>query len=393
MRHFVVNPALKQVRNPHTPIAGVLYPDQVIPPALARAPRGLEEWRLAMAMVREFNLHPKINDFTELLVEHLIKAADFSDGSDIRPGWQNLMDATGKSRRTIAYHLKYLQEVGLLMLVARGTRLPRSEGGGCLAAVYAARIPAKLREKADALTPEQRMTRASRKAPGRIGARHVRAPGWKRPDKSDASRRRNAQGPKSRPSTGPVDNQVPNKIVCTPPGVFFRNTRNATDGASPSSRVNPAAIVVEVNQLAGHVLNNFPQFGQINPKLVETLTRPLCRAGWTTDDVDVWLGRTRVPAWYVEAEDWPTGPGQPAAASASAAAEPCWPARSPPALDGSSRLDPLAEVRARAAAASRAAAFQVRTDDDLALDREIAEMFEAAAVESNSLQHLAGAQA
>jgi DNA-binding transcriptional ArsR family regulator len=346
-----------------------------------------------MAMVREFNLHPKINDFTELLVEHLIKAADFSDGSDIRPGWQNLMDATGKSRRTIAYHLKYLQEVGLLMLVARGTRLPRSEGGGCLAAVYAARIPAKLRERADALTPEQRMTRAGRKAPGRIGARHVRAPGWKRPDKSDASRRRNAQGPKSRPSTGPVDNQVPNKIVCTPPGVFFRNTRNATDGASPSSRVNPAAIVVEVNQLAGHVLNNFPQFGQINPKLVETLTRPLCRAGWTTDDVDVWLGRTRVPAWYVEAEDWPTGPDSPLLPL------PLQPQNPAGLLVHRLRsMDPrawtpLAEVRARAAAASRAAAFQVRTDDDLALDREIAEMFEAAAVGSNSLRHLAGAQA
>lgn len=391
MRHFVVNPALTQVRNPHAPFPGVLYPDQVVRPVLSRAPRGLQEWRVVFAMVREFNLHPKINDFTERVVEELIKIADFHDGSDIRPGWTRLMKALGVSRRTIAYHLRYLREAGLLMLVFRGTRLPRSEGGGCLASVYAARIPAALRERADALTPEQRMTRAGRKAPGRIGARHVCAPGWKPSQKPAPARRRDTQGPKTRPSTGAVDNQPSAKIVCTPPGVYFRNSCNSCDGVFPNQRANPAAIVVEVNQLAGHVLSSYPQFGQINPKLVETLTRPLCQAGWTTDDIDVWLGRDRVPAWYAEAEDWPTGPQNPLLPLPE---QP----RNPAGLlvHRLYSLDPrawtpLAEVQGRVAEASRAAAYQARTDDDLALDREIAELL-AAAAENGGLRPLAGAQ-
>lgn len=390
MRHFVVNPALKQVRNPHAPFTGVLYPDQVIDPVLSRAPRGLQEWRLVFAMVREFDLHPKINDFTERVVEELIKVADFHDGSNIRPGWKRLMKALGVSRRTIAYHLRYLREAGLLMLVFRGTRLPRSEGGDCLASVYAARIPAALRKRADALTPEQRMTRAGREAPRRIGARHVRAPGWK-PSQKSAPRRRETQDANIRPSTEAVDNQPSTKIVCTPPGVYFRNSRNSRNGVFPSQRVNPAVMVVEVNPLAGHVLSTYPQFGQINPKLVETLTRPLYQAGWTTDDVDVWLGRNRVPAWYAEAEDWPTGPLNPLLPLPE---QP----RNPAGLlvHRLCSLDPrawtpLAEVRQRVAEASRAAAYQARTDDDLALDREIAELL-AAAAENDDLRPLAGAQ-
>lgn len=258
---------------------------------------GIRCWESAVLLLVASKAHPKVTvKTTGRLVRALASYADWTTGADIRPGWKRLIADVGCSRRSIAYHLGFLREMGVLVRVYHGTHLP---GGSAMASVYAARIPNTTLARAakeQAVTARRKAER-TRSAPT-IGARYVTCPA----SEVRSSRARAAAKPtvartvkKRGISADPFKN-------CTPPRAVLDSKNLLTHLGSPASTAKTdksSATKGGARDLAQWLVSEVAQFRGLPVGLVANLLTPLAAAGWTRDDLAYWLGLRPLPAWYI----------------------------------------------------------------------------------------------
>jgi hypothetical protein len=258
---------------------------------------GIRCWEQTMLLLVSIKAHPKVTmKTTGKLIKALASYADWTSGGDIRPGWKRLMRDVGCSRRSIAYHLGFLREMGALVRVYHGTHLL---GGTTMASVYAARIPdtALHRAARDQARAALHKAARARHIPA-VGARHVTCPA-----KAIRSTRGRAAAKRTvaRPAVKRNVTHVPHEN-CTPPGVDLETNnlleQPGTPGATESKNAPKTA---GARDLAEWLVGSVAQFKTAPTGLVENLLKPLAAAGWTRDDLACWLGLRPVPAWYVAA--------------------------------------------------------------------------------------------
>lgn len=308
----------------------------------SRAPHGITEWARVAHRAVAAKTHPRFTNTTDRIITVLARYGDWRDGTNIRPSRARIAAEARCSERAVTYHLGYLVAAGLLHRVALGTRLP---GGICLASEYAAVIPASLRPDAD-----RQRARELAVSPRRIAARHITAPGH-----IVRAERARAAG------AGPA-------VVsgrCAPPRGTSRTTTHSLHGFRPAQEIDHG--VRQATNLACHLRQTYRQFAECPAPQLATILAPAGRAGWTTDDLDVWLGRAPLPGWYRKHTDWPRW-------ADPMTLPPAEGVRRPQGLlayrmrDAVAAWTPIAQVRAEVSAAARDRAETIRTDVDRALD-------------------------
>jgi hypothetical protein len=255
---------------------------------------GIRCWEQTMLRLVSIKAHPKVTmKTTGKLIKALASYADWTSGGDIRPGWKRLMRDVGCSRRSIAYHLGFLREMGALVRVYHGTHLL---GGTTMASVYAARIPNTALHRAARDQARAAMHKAARERHiSAIGARHITCPATAiRGSRSRAAAKRTL----ARPGAKPNVTHVPNEN-CTPPGVDLETNNLRDQSGSPGATENRAATGGAARYLAEWLVRDVPQFRTAPVGLVTNLLKPLAAAGWTCDDLAYWLGLRPLPAWYI----------------------------------------------------------------------------------------------
>lgn len=257
---------------------------------------GIRCWEQTVLRLVEAKAHPKVTlKTTAPLVRALASYGDWTTGADIRPGWKRLAAEVGCSRRSVAYHLKWLQEMGVLELVEPGTRL---SGGIRMAAVYKARIPnlaPARRAQEDAVQAHRVAERA--RTPRRIGARHVtcsaaaaRSKQRRATNRPAVARRVTRSGPALHDRHG----------FCTPPGVDLSSENLRNHLGFPVATDKNAATKQAARDLARWLKDTVVQFRDVPVGLAGALLYPLVVAGWTRDDLAYWLGLKPLPAWYIK---------------------------------------------------------------------------------------------
>lgn len=257
---------------------------------------GIRCWEETVLRLVATKAHPKVTvKTTAPLARALASYADWTTGADIRPTWKRLAADIGCSRRSIAYHLKWLQEMGVLELLESGTRLP---GGMTLASVYKAQIPntalaRRAKERAAEARREAGRTRTTRT----IGARHVTCSAAA----ARSTRTRAAARSMNRCAVRAPARPHDRRGFCTPPGVDLTSEALLTYWVSPDLAENQSAATASAaSDLAQWLVSTVVQFRSVPVRLAEALLRPLSVAGWTRDDLAYWLGLKTLPAWYIE---------------------------------------------------------------------------------------------
>jgi len=319
--------------------------------------RGIRHWEQAALLLVESKTHPRFTArITAPLVRALARFADHTTGADIRPTWARLMAEVGCSRRSLAYHLRHLQEAGLLVRVYHGTHLP---GGTTMASVYAARLPgtALVRTAADEAQQLVGCANRERVVPS-VSGRSVTCPAATA--RAARSRRTVARVvTRGQVSAGKTK-------ICTPPRGKGSSTSKVTIGFT-CARTDKAAATRTARDLAVWLTTEVNGLSHVPVGWLANVLRPHAAAGWTRDDLATWLGLRPVPRWYTDTTG--TYRGWLPWRLPARITRPCGLlAHRLRGLSGWRAWEPLADVRARAAAASRAAVDAIAAPYDAPAD-------------------------
>lgn len=255
---------------------------------------GVELWRLTAHLLIAAKIHPKVTvKSTCLIVDVLARYADWTTGEEIRPTWARIIEETGLSRSTVSSHLRYLQDVGLLILAESGSRYP---GGISRAAEYSAQLPDTAAVRAARAQAYAELQQAQAARPIRtVGRRHVTGPA---PQRRPVDRRRQAatrpttlrQNPRQSSHSSNLD---PTPGLVTSPRTDFSGVPHATSG-KPAARTRGL-------RWAERLRDEVPQFRGLCAALAAPFLARQVKAGWSYEDLRAWLRVDRVPPWYVEA--------------------------------------------------------------------------------------------
>lgn len=329
---------------------------------------GVELWRLTAHLLIAGKIHPKVTvKSTCRIVDVLARYADWTTGEEIRPTWARIIEETGLSRSTVASHLRYLQDVGLLILAEGGSRYP---GGINRAAEYTAQLPDIAAVRAARAQAYAELQQAQAARPIRtVGRRHVTGPA---PQRRPVDRRR--QAAKRPPTLRQTSRTSSSSSDLDPTLGLGSSSRTEISGVPHATSGKPAARTRGL-RWAEKLRDEVPQFRGLCAALAAPFLARQVKAGWSYEDLRAWLRVDRVPHWYVEA----VGPQQ------SYANPMVWELPPPSVVRNPFGLlvfrlggtdwhawRPLAEVRTQlhAEATARLETYGPRTDESTAEERE-----------------------